>query len=312
MIWAVAVLFHLLSLLLFHSLTRRLMDRRDALVATLLFAVLPMGAFFGRMVNHEPLCLAPSCLVVQGYWSYLNRNRGGLILASVAVAWGALMGWMIFLGVGAAVAHGSFGSHDYDAQGQDSPRWPSLELALLSLPPTWRTFCSYNAIKAVTSLGPCSSHGLVNGGGFTLTEWLEQNGRSTSSQLHDCRDRRDDLSRNATATCRDPFARFFPFEIEPGEEVAGIFLLAGLGYLVFFPLPALKHHYWQFPLLPASALATTFSYGAWPLEESRVLSPAKKAATTVLIWFFCTELVATSAFTLFSVNEDGPASRRDC
>jgi hypothetical protein len=42
--------------------------------------------------------------------------------------------------------------------------------------------------------------------------------------------------------------------IDSAQEVALIFLLAGAGYVAAFAFNATKHDYWQFLLLPATAL----------------------------------------------------------
>ena len=67
-----AVVFHVLSAALLLGLARRIFPRpREALLATLLFVLLPQSAFFGRMLNHEVLVLPAALLIVRGYWEYL-------------------------------------------------------------------------------------------------------------------------------------------------------------------------------------------------------------------------------------------------
>ena len=39
-------------------------------------ATLPMGAFFGRMVNYEPLCLFAVMLQLDGYAIWRQEGRG--------------------------------------------------------------------------------------------------------------------------------------------------------------------------------------------------------------------------------------------
>ena len=70
---ATAVAFHLLAAALFLGLARRIFPRpRDALLAALLFVLLPVSAFFGRMLNHEVLVLPAALLIVRGYWEQLD------------------------------------------------------------------------------------------------------------------------------------------------------------------------------------------------------------------------------------------------
>ncbi len=53
--------FHLISLILTVVLLATFFSTEVALLGGFLVAILPMGAYFGRMVNYEPSVCSPSC-----------------------------------------------------------------------------------------------------------------------------------------------------------------------------------------------------------------------------------------------------------
>ncbi|HXO18462.1 MAG TPA: glycosyltransferase family 39 protein [Thermoanaerobaculia bacterium] len=90
------IVFQLGSLLLAASVLRRLLGRREAVAGAFVLAVLPMGAFFGRMVNYEPLCLFFVLLELLGYVLYREdpaRETRALFLLGSGVFLGGLVDW---------------------------------------------------------------------------------------------------------------------------------------------------------------------------------------------------------------------------
>jgi 4-amino-4-deoxy-L-arabinose transferase-like glycosyltransferase len=89
----VAIAFHLGSVLLLVQLLSRVVPRGTALVGGLLMATVPMSAFFGRMVNHEPLCLFAVLLQLTGYAAFKRGSRRGLVRLSIGILLGGLIDW---------------------------------------------------------------------------------------------------------------------------------------------------------------------------------------------------------------------------
>jgi len=93
----VAVAFHLASLALFVALLRIHLPPALALCGGVLFATVPMSAYFGRMVNYEVLCLTGVLLQLFGYarWK-TGRARSGLGLLALGILFGGLIDWPAF------------------------------------------------------------------------------------------------------------------------------------------------------------------------------------------------------------------------
>ena len=80
-------------------------------------------------------------------------------------------------------------------------------------------------------------------------------------------------------------------EVDPAEEIAFVFLLAGAGYVVAFLFNATKHDYWQFLLLPASALAIV-------LLLRRVLAVRRPVLRRAVVGLVVLDLAAVTIVTL--------------
>ncbi len=99
---SVAIAFHLGSVILLLALLRRVLASREALFGMLLFAVLPMSAYFGRMVGYEPFGLFAVLLMLNGW--VRNRQdggRSGLGLLAAGIVLGGLIDWAPFFFVAA-------------------------------------------------------------------------------------------------------------------------------------------------------------------------------------------------------------------
>lgn len=68
----VPILFSIGCILLIFLIVRKLWDRTVALYSSFLMVFLPMFAYFGRMVNHEPLTLFFVLLILYGYLLWLD------------------------------------------------------------------------------------------------------------------------------------------------------------------------------------------------------------------------------------------------
>jgi 4-amino-4-deoxy-L-arabinose transferase-like glycosyltransferase len=95
---ALAAGFHLVSAVLVFGLLARLYAGPPALLAGFAFAVVPMSAYFGKMVNFEPFLLPFVVGVVVAYWRWAEGgNPRWLALAASLTMLGALIDWPILL-----------------------------------------------------------------------------------------------------------------------------------------------------------------------------------------------------------------------
>jgi hypothetical protein len=106
--------FHLGSLFLMVRLLRRVMPWTDALVGGVLMATLPMGSYFGRMVNYEAPGLFAVLLQLNGYAACKQSpSRGGWLMLCGGIVFGGLIDWApLFFALAIALAEIGLG-----------PRW---------------------------------------------------------------------------------------------------------------------------------------------------------------------------------------------
>ena len=128
--WAarcVAMAFHLGSLMVLLVLLSRHFSTGVVWLGGWLMATLPMSAYFGRMMNYEPLCLFAVMLQLAGYAAFQHRgSKRGLALLVAAICLGGLIDW---------------GSFFFTAMiGPWLPRWigAAARLALRRCSPWWR------------------------------------------------------------------------------------------------------------------------------------------------------------------------------
>lgn len=97
------ILFSMGTFILLLWLVRTAYDDRIALIAGLFYALMPMSVYFGRMVDHEAICLF--CMMAAAYgWLLLGRSepedRGrwiGLALIVAAVWLGIWVDWSVVI-----------------------------------------------------------------------------------------------------------------------------------------------------------------------------------------------------------------------
>lgn len=91
------ILFHLGTLLVLHRTLLLLLGRAGALAGTFFLAVVPMAAYFGRMVNYEPVCLFAVSLQLLGWTAYAGAGgRRWLAVLGLGIVLGALVDWPAF------------------------------------------------------------------------------------------------------------------------------------------------------------------------------------------------------------------------
>lgn len=101
----VSIVFHLGSVFLLVALLAHLVGPRPAVAGGFLMATLPMGAYFGRMVNYEPLCLFAILLQLEGYIALKREDSTWPLVRLVAgIVLGGLIDWPAFFFAAAIAA----------------------------------------------------------------------------------------------------------------------------------------------------------------------------------------------------------------
>lgn len=93
----VPIVFHLGSLSLFVLILSRFFSKGIAIFGGFFMATVPMSAFFGRMVNYEPLCLFAIILQLFGYAKFKDdMSKQGLGWLCLGIFLGGLVDWGAF------------------------------------------------------------------------------------------------------------------------------------------------------------------------------------------------------------------------
>jgi hypothetical protein len=246
----VAIVFHVLGTGLFYGLARRVLTRRREVVsALLLYVVLPESAFFGRMMNHEVLVLPFAILLVRGYWESLQGDwHPGRWTAAIGLGalGAAFTGWAGFFAIGACALHAA-----WEILVRRNPRATCPLVLLLAAGAVLFAVTLAQLLWAlggdVAYLRTLLASRARSGEDARYGQWLGRVlelhwryfGVASAAGL---------LGIAVRAVRRKSAG------IDPAQEIALIFLLAGGGYVAAFLFNATKHDYWQFLLLPASAL----------------------------------------------------------
>lgn len=248
---AAAIVFHVLGAFLFYGLIRRVLTRRWEIVsALLLYVALPESAFFGRMMNHEVLVLPFAILLVRGYWESVHGDwprRRWMAALGVGALGAAFTGWAGFFAIGACALHAVWETFVRRNSRATSP--------FVLLAAAGAVLFAATLAQLLWALGgdvPYLRALLVSragsGEGGRYGQWLAR-----ILELHWRYFGLASAVGLVAIAVRAVRRRSAP-EIDPAQEVGLIFLLAGSGYVATFLFNATKHDYWQFLLLPASAL----------------------------------------------------------
>ena len=290
---ATAVLFHLLATWLFYRFARRLFSRDwEAVLATLFFVMLPQSTFFGRMLNHEVMVLPAAILLVRGYWESV-RGEGAAtkwIAAMIGGAiWATLSGWAGFFTVGACFLHAGWERmvrHNPEA-GRTAVLLAVGGALLLTLDLGHIVWvldgdATYLQNLLVSRMGSENAYGPAGWMGRIIELHWRYFGVTSLCALIA-------MATRGMRSLRDDHPR------DPAVETGLIFLIAGAGYIVAFNTNAAHHDYWQFLLLPASAIGLVLVY-RW-LVARRDHRPTRTTSIALLV-LVTLDVVATSAYTL--------------
>ncbi len=297
----VAVAATLLTLVLLWRLVRREEGPRAALVAAAALAVLPQAAFYGRMVNHEVLALPAIVLLVDRYFA--TARGGGWRAAAglgAAATVGALLAWATFFAIAACAVHAVLSIRRpllYPAAGRALALLMALGTTLFAVDVAHIAWVRGGDLADLAGI---FSRRLGAGQDYGAIAWarkmfgFSRRLATLSGTLA--------LAWLAVRTARGLAGRV---RLKPLEEVGGVFLIAGLGYLVVFNWGAWQHHYWQFPLLPAVVIALALAVTV--LAQNASTGPHRVVWRVVLV-LLLVEVVATSAVGL-STRHTTPEDR---
>jgi len=288
----VAIAATLFTLGLLWWIVRREAGPEAALVAALIFAVLPQAAFYGRMVNHEVLALPFIVLLVDRYFA-LARGGGtkaGIGLALAATA-GALFAWVTFVALAACALHAAISlrrKETHPGAGRAMAFVLALGAVLFSVD---IAHIAWVREGNLTELVATFSSRVGTGQPYGPFDWMHKmvgfsrRLASASGTLA--------LIWLAVRTVRALLGKTF---LRPVEEYGAVFLGTGLGYIVVFNWPAWQHHYWQFPLLPAVVIALALAVTS--IAEKAREGP-RRVAFRVLLVFVIVEVITASSVALY-------------
>ena len=288
---ATAIMFHMLSTVLFLGFACRVSrDRWDASFATLVFVLLPESAFFGRMMNHEVIVLPAGILLVWSYWESVHateRAPGWQAVSVVASVWAALAGWAGFFVIAACILHAVWEVvFRQNARGRRSLVLLVVLGSLLFLADVVHLAWVQDEPTHLRDLF-ASRIGLDAdyGAAWRIGRILEVHWRYFSLT---------GMVALAVLAYRGIRDMRMGATTDPLTDVGLIFFVAGASYIVVFNLNAAQHDYWQFLLLPASAIA--IATGLRCLYAT--VQKSRRRVYQALLILACAEVIITAAFTL--------------
>jgi 4-amino-4-deoxy-L-arabinose transferase-like glycosyltransferase len=288
----VPIAFHLGSICIMVFILSKFLSRGKALFGGFLMATIPMSAYFGRMVNYEPLCLFAIVVELAGYVVFKRTgSKRGLVWLCFGIVLGGLIDWGSFF-FAAAIA-------GLEAVDMLRRRAYSGTLLVASATAAAAVFAfdiwhfSYAADGSLAAFREAFSHGPRT---FTVMKFL-------GGQI-------------------DIFRRYYTHAglvsvlivvlsiVRPRLGISkGVFGVPGAGlvknllvvtgaaagaYVVVTPTWAKIHMYWQFYFLPFVVVSMTLVW--WSLW--RKIARTRSRAFTALAVIFIVEVVATSAYML--------------
>ena len=289
----VAVFFHVLATWLFYGLARHVLRTDwEVLLATLVFVALPISAFFGRMMNHEVMVLPATLLLVRGYWECV---RGGWTSARWGAAvcggclWAAVSGWAGFFAIGACALHAG-----WETAYRHTRRAPTVLVVLLVAGSVLGVLNAAHLVWAldgdVSYLRELLASRTAAESSYGAARWLAR-----IMELH----WRYFGVTSAVALIALAYRAVTGLGAgEPRDmavEVGSIFLVGGIGYVVIFNVSATQHDYWQFMLLPASALGLVLVF-RWLVTMMR--QAQRRRVWLALLICVSFEITATASLTL--------------
>jgi hypothetical protein len=285
---SVPIAFHLASLLVFVRLLGRLVRPGEALLGGFLLAILPLSAYFGRMVGYEPLCLFCVLVQLEAWLAYRQGARGGLFRLVLGIVLGGFVDWASFFVAGAI-----FTCEAIDAlRGRVASRGAVVvafaSAAILALDVAHLAW----ACGGLTALHEVMLHQRPTDQPLELLDFLSGQLESFRRYFTHTGLIASVLSAAALVRPSSLLGRAFLASEDPALTCRYLAVTGGaaLSYVAAAPSWAMVHPYWKFYFLPFTAAAMVLG-----LRALRVASPRwwKPVATA-----FALEVVVTSAYML--------------
>ncbi|MFI5182274.1 MAG: glycosyltransferase family 39 protein [Thermoanaerobaculia bacterium] len=259
---SLAIAFHLGSAVLLLALLRRVVASREALFGLLLFAVLPMSAYFGRMVGYEPFGLFAVLLMLNGWTRHrMEGGRAGLGLLAAGIVLGGLIDWApLFF----AVALGIVEIVDLlRGTGGSRPGLATLAVASTSVLLVDLLHLAVAGHGAFQSLAAILAEGAVPGRpGLSPVEFLLGQLEGFRRYFTHAGLVSALLVGTALLRSRGRLAETFGLADPVLLRLLAVTGGASLGYVLAAPRWAEVHAYWKFYALPFTVLAMTLVAGA--------------------------------------------------
>lgn len=288
--------FQLGSLWMFLILLRKIAGPEQALAGGLLFAVLPMGAYFGRMVNFEPFALFGVMLQL-GAWVSERRNpsRRARMLLSLGIVLGGFFDWsaLFFTGAILAVELWQWRKFRDNLALLDTIFLSAMLVIAIDLLHLW--YAGHGSLSAVRQLAEVGSiaPGRANFSVGRFCEGQVDNYRRyfslsglAASLL--CAGAlafpRNALGEKFLGACSDPL----------GRQFLAVTLFAASLYVLAAPRWAKIHSYWQFFFLPFAVTSLLLAMAAcW-----RAGLRGHRFAWRALFFLMVLDVAATSFYML--------------
>jgi 4-amino-4-deoxy-L-arabinose transferase-like glycosyltransferase len=292
----VPIAFHLGSLGLLVTVLARLFSRGAALFGGFLMATLPMSAYFGRMVNYEPICLFAVLVQLTGYAAY-RRDGSRIALAWLAtgIVIGGLIDWPSFFfasAIASVEAVDSIGRRARSTSALLVVAAATIGVFLFDLWHLWYaahgTFAPLRQVLFGASSGSPPRVGL---GRFLGTQFETFRRYMTHAGL---------LSSALVAIClARPSLRLAShlFDVPNRSVIRRLLIVTGFApaaYVIAAPWWAKTHPYWQFYFLPFVVLSIVLVF-RW---MSREIRKRPRPMFRTLLALLLLEVVMSSACTL--------------
>jgi 4-amino-4-deoxy-L-arabinose transferase-like glycosyltransferase len=243
-----AVLFHLVTAAILLLILRTHYPGPAGLVAALVFALVPMSSFFGKLVNFEPFVLPLMLGAVAAYWRWAERGGDGFLVATfVLVAAGTFIDWPILL---ATLVIAGDALRRWRAGEGRRFRTAALAVVATGLVVGIAVAAWTSSAVGLHEIGRAARYRLRLHGHY---RWWQLVGKLVDY------DRRyftePVLIAQVVVACVLVADRWRGRRLSARERLLVLLGLAGLVPVVAFPSSARHHPYWQFYLLPYATLA---------------------------------------------------------
>jgi hypothetical protein len=289
---SVAIAFQLGSLLLLAALLQRFFPPVASLLGVFLFATLPMGAFFGRMVDYEPVCLFAALLQLSGFATLCETAwRRGLGLLLLGVVLGALVDWPCFFFAGAIIVVTAFHAWRGEAAAARAAALTgAAAAAALLLDVAHLRWANHGSLERLREVLPGRTGVPIPDPMFLLGQLENFRRYFTLAGLA------ASLLVAAALALPGSALSLRLFELPKAIPLRSLLWASGgaaAAYVLAAPFWAAKHAYWQFYFLPFVVVSMLLAGRlVWQASGKR------RGALRALVLVLCLECLAASAYML--------------